>query len=106
MGRRGLRAHQRLKRSVAEDAVAGHALAGGEWVLDVGCGDGFLTRTIAGMAPGGFVVGVDPSLCMIDAAHAIPVSGHSGPRFVRGDARRLDRPPIDVLVDDAALNRR
>jgi SAM-dependent methyltransferase len=40
----------------------------GERVLDVGCGDGVLTKKIA--ARGAQVTGVDASLDMIDAAHA------------------------------------
>jgi trans-aconitate 2-methyltransferase len=78
-----------LQRAVAEDAVAGLGLAGNEQVLDIGCGDGFLTREIAATVPRGYVVGVDPSRGMIVTAQALSASAQSGTRFVRADACRL-----------------
>jgi trans-aconitate 2-methyltransferase len=44
------------------------AVAGTERVLDVGCGDGYVTRLIASRVPDGSVLGVDPSPRMIEAA--------------------------------------
>jgi trans-aconitate 2-methyltransferase len=94
-----------LQRSVAEDAIAGLGFAGRERVLDVGCGDGFLTHTIAGMVPDGYVVGLDPSRGMIASALAIPIAVESGPRFVRADARRLPFvEQFDVVVSFNALH--
>jgi trans-aconitate 2-methyltransferase len=94
-----------LQRAVAEGAVAGLVFSGEEWVLDVGCGDGFITHAIAGMVPGGDVIGVDPSARMVATAHAIPVKAKSGPRFVRADARRLPfGAHFDVVVSFNALH--
>src|SRR5919198_4655755 len=88
-----------LQRTVASDAVSGLRLNGQEWVLDIGCGDGFLTRAVADMVPDGYVVGVDPSPRMLTTAHAVPEARESGPRFVRADARRLPlQPRFDVVV--------
>ena len=41
-----------LQRSVATETLADLVLGGTEWVLDIGCGDGFLTRQIAARVPG------------------------------------------------------
>lgn len=42
-----------LQRAMARDAIAALALAGSENVLDIGCGDGDLTRAIAAALPAG-----------------------------------------------------
>lgn len=77
-----------LQRAVASETLADLVLDGSEWVLDIGCGDGYLTRDIAGRLTEGFIVGMDPSPRMVTAADAGPDTP-AGPRFVRGDARRL-----------------
>ncbi|MFE3546320.1 class I SAM-dependent methyltransferase [Nocardia sp. NPDC059177] len=59
-----------LQRTMATDAVASVAVAGAERVLDVGCGDGYVTRLIAARVPDGRVLGVDPSPRMIDFARS------------------------------------
>jgi arsenite methyltransferase len=56
-------AHQRIR------TLEGLALRPGEYVLDAGCGTGFLTREIAiAVGPNGRVVGIDSSLDMLDLA--------------------------------------
>lgn len=77
-----------LQRAVASETLADLVLRGDERILDIGCGDGFLTREIAARLPAGFIVGMDPSPRMVAAADSGPVTS-AGPRFVRGDARRL-----------------
>jgi trans-aconitate 2-methyltransferase len=73
-------------------------------VVDLGCGPGPLTASLARRWPGAAVVGVDSSPAMIDAAQA-----HRGPRvdFVLADLADLSawRPPqpLDVIVSNAAL---
>ncbi|MFI1235172.1 class I SAM-dependent methyltransferase [Nocardia salmonicida] len=57
-----------LQRAMATDAVESVSLAGAEHVLDVGCGDGYVTRLIASRVPAGSVLGIDPSPRMIEAA--------------------------------------
>ncbi|KAF0971399.1 MULTISPECIES: class I SAM-dependent methyltransferase [Gordonia] len=59
-----------LQRMVAEESITGLALAGDERLLDVGCGDGFITMLLAERLPDGSVVGVDASHRMIDRASA------------------------------------
>ncbi len=41
---------------------------GNERVLDLGCGDGFLTAQIADLVPDGYVIGIDASYGMIKSA--------------------------------------
>ena len=43
-------------------------LQGDEHILDIGCGDGSLTDSLADAVPAGSVVGIDSSAGMIEAA--------------------------------------
>jgi trans-aconitate 2-methyltransferase len=78
-----------LQRAMATEAVTTQHFGAGDRVLDVGCGDGYLTRAVAGMVPDGRVVGVDASPRMIETAHSGGEATDSGPWFVVADARRL-----------------
>ena len=57
-----------LQRHLAQRTLAELTFAGDERLLDVGCGDGFITRAIAARLPDGSVVGIDASPRMIEAA--------------------------------------
>ena len=72
-------------------------------VVDLGCGDGSATATLAQRWPGARVTGVDSSPSMLAAAAAHAVAGRL--QFVAGDLRDW-RPaePVDVLVSNAALH--
>ncbi|MHB1000816.1 MAG: class I SAM-dependent methyltransferase [Armatimonadota bacterium] len=77
-------------------------LHGNERVLDLGCGDGRLTRQIAEMVPDGSVVGIDSSFGMIDAAMI-----HIKPNllFKQQDILELDElEEYDVIFSNAALH--
>lgn len=78
-----------LQRTMVNEAIAGLEFSEDERVLDVGCGDGYLTRAVAGMVPDGCAVGVDASPRMIETAHSGGEATDSGPWFVVADARRL-----------------
>jgi trans-aconitate 2-methyltransferase len=94
-----------LQRAMIEDAKASLVLADGDLVLDVGCGDGYLTHEMAAMAPDGCVVGIDPSRRMIAAARAAGIPAASGPWFVAADARLLPfGAHFDVVVSFNALH--
>lgn len=72
----------------------------GNRILDVGCGDGRLTRRIAGTAA--WVVGADPDLERIGhAVRLTPLRSRSTMRFVVADAERLPFPassfPVAIL---------
>jgi trans-aconitate 2-methyltransferase len=87
-----------LQRTMISEALSALAFSPDQWVLDIGCGDGFLTRAIADLVPGGGAVGADASRRMIDAAHASTVPSSAGPWFVVADARRL---PFAACFDAA-----
>jgi SAM-dependent methyltransferase len=55
-------------------------------LLDIGCGSGELTTTVAGLVPDGHVVGLDGSDSMISAASGRALANQS---FVLGLAQRL-----------------
>jgi trans-aconitate 2-methyltransferase len=94
-----------LQRSVAEEATASLDLDGHEQILDIGCGDGHVTRTLAGLVPAGFVVGVDPASGMLVEAAQHVRGGGSGPAFVRADVRQLPfAERFDVAVSFNALH--
>jgi trans-aconitate 2-methyltransferase len=62
-----------MQQWLAERALAGVELDGVRSVLDIGCGDGRITTTLAARIPGARVVGIDPSPGMIAAAPATSV---------------------------------
>ncbi|MGZ8803262.1 MAG: class I SAM-dependent methyltransferase [Mycobacterium sp.] len=57
-----------LQRTMAAESLSLIALDGDEHLLDIGCGDGYVTAQIADRLPGGTILGVDPSPRMIEAA--------------------------------------
>lgn len=71
-------------------------------VVDIGCGPGQLTASLARRWPSARVLGVDSSPEMLGeaAAHAVP----GRVDFERGDASTWSPPgPVDVLVSNATL---
>ena len=67
---------------------------GARSILDVGCGTGILTATLA--APGRTVVGVDPSQAMITYARKRPGSEHV--TWIEGDIRSVAEGQFDLIV--------
>ena len=70
-----------LQRHLAARTLAGLTFRGDEQLLDVGCGDGFITRSIAARLPRGSVVGVDASPRMIEVARSRPDPAGTDIRF-------------------------
>ncbi|MGH7910168.1 MAG: trans-aconitate 2-methyltransferase [Candidatus Dormibacteraceae bacterium] len=71
-------------------------------VVDLGCGPGNLTATLAERWPQAAVLGVDLSAGMLAAAQEHAVPGRV--EFVRGDLREwVPEAPVDVMVSNAAL---
>jgi trans-aconitate 2-methyltransferase len=94
-----------LQRAMIADAVTGLDVEPGECVLDIGCGDGYLTRMIADEVPSGIAVGVDASPRMIATAHAAAAERGSAARFAVADARRLPfAETFDAVVSFNALH--
>jgi trans-aconitate 2-methyltransferase len=72
-------------------------------VVDLGCGEGALTASLAAHWPAATVTGIDSSAEMLAAAAAHAVPGRV--EFTAGDVRSWvpDR-PVDVLVSNAVLH--
>lgn len=87
------------------EASAALSFAPNAIVLDIGCGDGFLTRTIADAVPAGAVVGVDASPKMLATANAAAPTPTAGPFYVLADACRLPfTQAFDAVVSFNALH--
>ncbi len=72
-------------------------------VVDLGCGEGALTASLAERWPGARVTGVDSSPEMLAAAAAHAVDGRVA--FVLGDVRDwVPDGPVDVVVSNAVLH--
>jgi trans-aconitate 2-methyltransferase len=74
-------------------------------VVDLGCGPGRLTASLAGRWPSARVVGVDSSAEMIAAARSLDTGDVvARVRFVQADLREwTPDAPVDVLVSNAVL---
>jgi trans-aconitate 2-methyltransferase len=72
-------------------------------VVDLGCGEGALTASLAQRWPEASVTGVDSSATMLAAAGAHAVPGRVD--FAAGDVRDWEPAgPVDVLVSNAVLH--
>ncbi|CAM3768106.1 class I SAM-dependent methyltransferase [Smaragdicoccus niigatensis] len=92
-----------LQRAMATASLETVSVAGDERVLDVGCGDGYVTRLIGARLPNGSVIGVDPSPRMIAAARA--AGEQSNVTFETGDVLTMAYPPqFDLVVSFNALH--
>lgn len=90
-----------LQRQMAAESLSLLELDGDERVLDIGCGDGYVTTQIADRLPDGSIVGIDPSPRMIEAAHrrATPA------RFQHGDVTSMTfDAEFDVVTSFNALH--
>lgn len=76
-----------LQFGLANDILEAISFQGNETLLDIGCGDGKITASLAGRLPSGSVIGLDASEEMI----AFAKSNFSKPNlnFVVNDARSL-----------------
>lgn len=82
--------------------IAEFSLRGDESVLDLGCGDGALTRMIAAQLPEGRVLGIDASQGMIDVAMPKATSGLEF-RLMNIDELDFDE-EFDLVFSNAALH--
>jgi trans-aconitate 2-methyltransferase len=90
----------------AMDLVSKLEFKGDENVLDIGCGDGKITATIAARVPKGQVLGIDLSREMIDfAGSKYPKHNYPNLSFQQKDASQLDfQDEFDVVVSFACLH--
>jgi len=90
----------------ARQALARLSLKGTERVLDIGCGDGKITATIADRLPDGLILGVDQSSDMIRfAREKFPPDKHPRLRFDVHNATHLPfNEDFDVIVSFSCLH--
>jgi SAM-dependent methyltransferase len=80
------------------------AIASGQRVLDLGCGNGASTREAARLAEPGEVVGIDLSAAMLTNARARSAAdGLTNVTFIQGDAQIHDFEPesFDIIISNA-----
>ncbi|MEV0459731.1 class I SAM-dependent methyltransferase [Catellatospora methionotrophica] len=93
-----------LQRAMAAAALESVAVDGGETVLDVGCGDGYVTRLIASRVPRGSVLGLDPSPRMVETARTAD-DRLANVSFELGDVTTMAFAPVfDLVVSFNALH--
>ncbi|MCD4669479.1 MAG: methyltransferase domain-containing protein [Actinomycetia bacterium] len=82
--------------------IAGLNLEGGERALDLGCGDGTLTRKIYSLLPRGSVVGIDASDGMINTTKSLESENLS---FYRLDINEMNYfEEFDLIFSNATLH--
>lgn len=98
--------HSQTQFEWARELIAKLSLRGGEALLDIGCGDGKISASIAQALPAGSVLGIDSSREMIELATSrFPKSAYPNLTFLNIDARRIDLPSrFDVAFSNAALH--
>jgi trans-aconitate 2-methyltransferase len=93
-----------LQRAMATASLADIVVADGERVLDVGCGDGYVTRMLASRVPHGSVLGVDPSPRMVATARSAD-DRLGNVSFVVGEVTTMKfGPDFDLVVSFNALH--
>ena len=99
--------HRGTDDVVVEDLRATGVLRPGARILDLGCGHGDLTARLAGLVPGGEVVGADASADMVATA-ARRHGDLPGLRFVHLPAQRIaeagEAGSFDAVVSVACLH--
>jgi len=90
----------------AQELVAKLGLQGHERLVDIGCGDGKITASIARQLPRGAVLGIDASSQMIAlASTSYPPTQYPNLEFRQMDATALDLPSdLDVAFSNATLH--
>ena len=106
LGRQGLRSRSATCNGIwPQRTLSELVFRGDERLLDVGCGDGYVTRAIAARLPHGSVVGIDASPRMIEAATARPDPAGTVVRFEVGDVLALPFvDEFDVVVSFNVLH--
>lgn len=94
-----------LQRHLAQRTLAELSFRGDEHLLDVGCGDGYVTRAIAARLPRGSVLGIDASPRMIQAATSRPDPAGAVVSFEIGDVLSMSfADEFDVVVSFNTLH--
>ncbi len=102
----GYASHSDSQKEWAVELLGKLELKGDEHVLDIGCGDGKVTKLISERVPDGRVVGIDSSKDMIEfASSRFPGSKYNNLKFVNMDANQIEfEESFDVVFSNAALH--
>jgi ubiquinone/menaquinone biosynthesis C-methylase UbiE len=87
-------------------AAAGILKESEQRVLDVGCGTGYFVRLIAAeVGPGGLIIGIDPSISMVEYARGKGMRSETS-LFQVGTAEALEFPDdhFDVVVSSLVMH--
>jgi ubiquinone/menaquinone biosynthesis C-methylase UbiE len=103
-----LRARAESEMAVRNEYVQLLGVSPGERVLDVGCGSGPVTRTLAQrVAPGGCAIGIDASLALLKVARELADAANLGAtlQFREGDCRNSPFPDasFDAVIASTTL---
>lgn len=97
--------HSKPQKTCAHDLLKNYEFEGCEQVLDVGCGDGKITRDIAKLVPTGRVIGIDSSPSMIEFANSNVKQRALNLHFYTGHAERIAYKGIfDLAVSFSCLH--
>lgn len=98
--------HSVTQKGFADELLAKLDFRGDERVLDIGCGDGKISASLANLVPNGSVVGIDSSPSMVDfAREAFPLTEYPNLEFLLADAARMFfADEFDVAFSTAALH--
>jgi trans-aconitate 2-methyltransferase len=90
----------------ALELLAKAHLTGSESIMDIGCGDGEITASIADKAKQGRVIGIDSSSDMIALAQQrFPSTTYPNLSFIVKDAREIDfNSEFDLIFSNACLH--
>lgn len=92
-------AHQ---KEWGQSLISKISLSGNETILDLGCGDGHLTKQLSLLVPNGKVLGIDASIGMINTAKKICLDNLD---FIQMDINDLHfSGEFDIIFSNAALH--
>jgi len=90
------------QKSMGRDLISELELTGEEIILDLGCGDGVLSKELAQLVPRGRVVGVDASIGMIDTANKLSCGNLT---FLHMDINNINfDEEFDLVFSNATLH--
>jgi ubiquinone/menaquinone biosynthesis C-methylase UbiE len=92
------------RRRVYDDLVAQSGVQPGDQILDIGCGTGYFSRRAArAVAPGGHVVGIDPSQPVIDYATRLAPANCTF-QLASAQALPYSDASFDVVISSLAIH--
>ena len=102
----GYSRHSDSQLEWAKELIDKLQLRGNERILDIGCGDGKVTKLISEYVPDGEVIGIDNSKDMIEfASKKYPTTEHINLNFINMDATQIAfEEYFDIVFSNAALH--